>query len=197
MGASTAILFMKDHPGKVCCSVLDSSFSNVKNIVAGMGTQFGFQPSMMGMFYPMIDAAIFKKGGFHLDDLNPGEACKECTEPVIIVHGKSDKFITPSHSETIYANYRGSKDLKMCSGDHNAPRPTAILDEIAGFFDGYLHEEMEEVEDDGLSYLQNDNLPKDDNKAAPAGDDDEGDYGDEDDGVGKKTVGEHDLDELD
>jgi len=33
MGASTAILYMADHPGNVRCSVLDSSFSNLKKIM--------------------------------------------------------------------------------------------------------------------------------------------------------------------
>jgi alpha/beta superfamily hydrolase len=42
MGAATAILYMAENPGNVCCSVLDSAFSNFKNIVSGMGSQFGF-----------------------------------------------------------------------------------------------------------------------------------------------------------
>lgn len=50
------------------------------------------------MFTPMIDAAVFKKVGFHLDDLNPEEACKDCVEPALFIHGKADKFVTPKHS---------------------------------------------------------------------------------------------------
>jgi len=42
----------------------------------------------MEMFYPMIDAAVFKKVGFHLKDLNPEEACRGCNEPALFIHGK-------------------------------------------------------------------------------------------------------------
>ena len=113
---------------------------------------------MMEMFYPMIDAAIFKKGGFHLEDLNPEEACKSCKEPVLFIHGKQDKFITPDHSEKNYAAYKGSRDIRLCQGEHNSERPSSLVDEACGFFESYLNEEYEEVKevDNGLNYLTGD-----------------------------------------
>jgi fermentation-respiration switch protein FrsA (DUF1100 family) len=96
---------------------------------------------MMGMIYPMIDAAIFKKAGFHLDDLNPEEACRMCKEPALFIHGKSDKFVTPDHSEKNYAAYKGSRDLRLCRGEHNSERPSDLVDEACGFFESYLNEE--------------------------------------------------------
>ena len=65
------------------------------------------------------------------------------------------------------------------------------MNEISGFFESYLHEPMEEVQDldDGLKYLTEEK----EDKAAGENIDEEGDYGEELEPPAK----EDDLDELD
>ena len=40
----------------------------------------------------------FQQAGFHVTELNPVEAAKECEVPVYFLHGSDDSFVVPNHS---------------------------------------------------------------------------------------------------
>jgi len=45
---------MKENPGTVSCVVMDSGFSNLKDVIASMGGQMGIPAEFVEMLYPML-----------------------------------------------------------------------------------------------------------------------------------------------
>jgi len=54
MGAAASLLFMKENPGVVDAVVLDSGFSNLRDVTKSMGGQMGVPPEFVEMLIPML-----------------------------------------------------------------------------------------------------------------------------------------------
>ena len=47
--------------------------------------------------------------------------------PTFFCHGLQDTFVTPDNSQTNHDAYEGAnKQIEICTGDHNAERPTDL-----------------------------------------------------------------------
>ena len=58
MGATSSLLYMKENPGTVSCAVLDSGFSNLKDVTKTMGGQMGVPPELVEMLLPMLTQGV-------------------------------------------------------------------------------------------------------------------------------------------
>ena len=67
-------------------------------------------------------------------NLAPAKNVESCFIPAIFICGQQDRFIHPSHSRDIHANYAGFKNLIEIEGDHNTNRPKYALDAVSIFF---------------------------------------------------------------
>ena len=78
--------------------------------------------------------AIQQKAGFSLLSFNLDQSLEQCEVPVFFLHGKDDTFITPEHSQKNLAKYAGpKKQLELCAGTHNDPRPGYVVDKAMAF----------------------------------------------------------------
>jgi len=77
---------------------------------------------------------IKKKAQFDIKDLEVVSVARECFVPALFVHGQSDIFVRPHHSEELYDAYGGDKMRILVEGDHNSMRPQFFLDSAVIFF---------------------------------------------------------------
>ena len=82
----------------------------------------------------MIKNSVKKKAGFSLDEIEPLEYAKKCFIPCMFLAAKNDEFVKPHHTQLLYDNYAGEKNLKFDDGDHNSIRSKYIKDSIGFFF---------------------------------------------------------------
>jgi pimeloyl-ACP methyl ester carboxylesterase len=58
MGAAASLFYMADNPGAVNCSVLDSGFSSMTDVINSMAGTMGIPPEFVQMLFPMIEEAV-------------------------------------------------------------------------------------------------------------------------------------------
>lgn len=145
MGANTALMFMKENPKDVQCVVLDSGFASLRQVLQisdAMAEKMGQPPEFSEIFLKGVDEELFKQVGFHIDDLSPEEAARECsTAPALFLYGVDEDPEASSQSKQTFNAYAcKNKVLRTCSGDSKSSRPQGIITEILGFFQEHLLE---------------------------------------------------------
>lgn len=126
MGAVTSLLFTylnKDIDG----IILDSPFSDMKQLCKELTQNFISIPMFMfGFIYNMIKSNVKSEANFCLDELSPIKLVGDCLVPALFICAKDDKFIIPSHTDSLYDKYEGDKQKIVCEGDHNTNRPRFV-----------------------------------------------------------------------
>ena len=109
--------------------VLDSAFSSLVTLAEEMvekGKEMGMPnipQFVINMAIRWIRSSVKKQAGFDIYDLTPVQHADKCYIPALFVAGRSDDFVQPSHSQRIYDQYAGDKNLVLVDGDHNSARP--------------------------------------------------------------------------
>ena len=99
MGAVTALLYAERDPF-INSLVLDSPFSNLKELATEIGKENAMLPSfLVAGGFDMIRLIIKEKIGADLGLLNPKNAANAITIPAFFVVARDDKLIKPHHSE--------------------------------------------------------------------------------------------------
>lgn len=70
---------------------------------------------------------------FDIDELSPEEHVGISFIPALFLHGGSDDFIAPHHSQKLYEAYTGDKDFELVLGDHNTPRDVPVIKKAVSF----------------------------------------------------------------
>lgn len=134
MGAVTALMYGISDP-TIGGLVLDSPFSSLKSLVEEIAKEKISLPNfVLEQVLSMIKSSVKKKAGFSLDEIEPLEYAKKCFIPCMFLAAKNDDFVKPHHTQLLYDNYAGEKNLKFDDGDHNSIRSKYIKDSIGFFF---------------------------------------------------------------
>ncbi|KAL6077665.1 Serine aminopeptidase S33 [Balamuthia mandrillaris] len=157
MGAVTALLYAAkrgENNDRITALILDSPFANLLKLVPEVANSIDLpipnfvRGGVMGVGMKMIRNSIQKKAGFDIKDLSPIDVVKHCRVPALFIHGESDDFIRPHHSQKLYKKYGGTfveKKLLIVPGDHNSGRTAICLDSISSFlFLRFLTKEFKE-----------------------------------------------------
>jgi pimeloyl-ACP methyl ester carboxylesterase len=128
MGAATAFFTLAEDP-TIACAVVDSAFASLKRLVQELAGQYhapGFVSSLAVSYMAKKIKAIAE---FNIKQLRPIKAAGKCFPPILILHGKLDRFIQPHHSTKLFKAYAGEdKELKLIEGaDHNSERPRDVM----------------------------------------------------------------------
>lgn len=123
MGAVTALMYA-DTNHEIGCVVLDSPFSNLEKLSKELADRHGGGLSIFsGIALSFIKSTIKDKVSysliqhhFNIEELDPISHVKNAYIPAFFVHGKDDIFITPKHSEDLYAAYSGEKKIRLVDG---------------------------------------------------------------------------------
>lgn len=78
-------------------------------------------PIPMWLALPMASLISKLRGNGWYHDVSPIRAIKEISQPLMIVHGDSDTYITPDHAQDLYdAKTKGLKKLYFAKGANHA-----------------------------------------------------------------------------
>lgn len=110
MGASTILMAsgLKELPKQVKCVMADCGYSSTKamiRIVMGM-MKFPFKP-----LYPFVRLAAMVYGQFDPDEITTKDALRDCSVPVLLIHGDHDQLVPHEMSYENYEVITGEKEL--------------------------------------------------------------------------------------
>lgn len=141
MGAVTSILTVSDKEVRakklVNCIVVDSSFSSLEQLIEEYAMKVApFIPNIvLNYLKKLTSEIIMDKAKFKIEEINPLENVKHCGNlPAIFCHGLDDNLINNIHSQNLYNNYSGKKEIILFQGSHNTERPHYVLQIISLFF---------------------------------------------------------------
>eukprot|EP00992_Anisonema_acinus_P015000 TRINITY_DN9563_c0_g1_i1.p1 TRINITY_DN9563_c0_g1~~TRINITY_DN9563_c0_g1_i1.p1 ORF type:complete len:322 (+),score=48.09 TRINITY_DN9563_c0_g1_i1:496-1461(+) len=139
MGATTSIMYGCRDP-TVAAIVSDSPFSSLNQVMVELVQNYKawIPRTATRVAIRALRNAILARAHFDISDLNTIPAARACNVPIVIGHANGDDFVSPQHSETIAAVYRGDKNFIRFDGDHNSERPAFFLEAVTQFFVHHL-----------------------------------------------------------
>ncbi|TMW55203.1 hypothetical protein Poli38472_013094 [Pythium oligandrum] len=143
MGAATALLHADRDPS-IAGIVVDSAFTNLEQLVLeiverGRREGLTIPGFLVKIVMKFIRSSVQKRVNFDIKKLSPIEHASISFIPALFVAAKGDDFIAPHHSEQIFAEYAGDKNIVQVAGDHNSVRPQFLLDSAGIFLQTALH----------------------------------------------------------
>ena len=139
MGAATvAIAAGEKLPKNVIAALADCGYTSAKDIIKKVMTDLKLPPKI---FYPFVKFGAKIYGGFDLEQYSPIEAMKNCTIPIIFIHGTTDAFVP---YEMSVQNFNAcTHKIKKLVTIENAGHGLAYLKDTDAYFKGiYEFDEM-------------------------------------------------------
>lgn len=136
MGAVTALMHADRDPSLagVC---LDSPFSSLRELIEEIAQSerllIPVPTWLVNGILSVIRMRVKTLADFDIEDLIPLNHGPKSTVPALFLHGLQDNFVLPRHSEKLYNNYGGDKEMMMFDGDHNNERSETVIDRGVGF----------------------------------------------------------------
>ena len=137
MGAATALLHGERDPS-IAGMILDSAFASLEMLAEEMvekGRRHGlFAPGfVVAIAMRFIRSSVLKKAEFDIKELAPIDHADKCYIPALFIAAEGDDFVSPHHTQKIYHQYVGDKNVIIVDGDHNSQRPAFMFDMVAIF----------------------------------------------------------------
>ena len=132
MGAATVTIAAGESlPKNVIAALADCGYTSPKAIIKKVIKDLKMPPDLM---YPFIKLGARLFGGFDLEKYSPIEAMKNCTVPIIFIHGTTDDFV-PYEMSVENFNTCTHKVKKLVTVE-NAGHGLAYLKDTDGYFKG-------------------------------------------------------------
>lgn len=130
MGAATVTIAAGESlPKNVIAALADCGYTSPKAIIKKVIKDLKMPPDLM---YPFIKLGARIFGGFDLEKYSPVEAMKNCTVPIIFIHGTTDDFV-PYEMSVENFNTCTHKVKKLVTVE-NAGHGLAYLKDTEGYF---------------------------------------------------------------
>ena len=132
MGAVTSIFYAENHQSEVIAMILDSPFSNLREMLIQIAQNKIKMPSVViSMALSLISGTVKQKIGIDLLDLEPGKVAEKCNIPALFIVAKDDEILPPKSVMDIYNRYKSSKKVLITSleGGHAAEREDHIIEQ--------------------------------------------------------------------
>ena len=140
MGASSAVLQASRDPS-LAGLVLDSPFASLEQVALELVTSApetvpgapNVPPFLVKTALRVVAGTVKSRAGFDLYKLRPVEAARTCFVPALFGCAADDVLVRPHHSQLIFDEYAGDKNVVRFEGDHNDIRPGFFLDSACIF----------------------------------------------------------------
>ena len=100
MGAATVMMAAGDPlPSNVIGVLADCGYTSAKEIIKKVVKEMRLP---VWIFYPFIKLGARIFGRFNLEETSPIEAMRNCTLPIVFVHGDTDAFVPYDMSVRLY-----------------------------------------------------------------------------------------------
>jgi len=133
LGAAVALQEAADDP-RVSAVVAVETFSDLRTVATERAPRF-FTAGVIERAFEVAGA----EGHFRVDDVQPQQAARRITAPVLVVHGADDRETPPAHSQRVYAALTGPKRLILVPGaGHNGSLRSEVWTQIEQWIDEAL-----------------------------------------------------------
>jgi hypothetical protein len=132
MGAVTCILYAEKHQSEIHVMILDSPFSNLREMLIQIGQNKVRMPAaVISLALNLISGTVKEKLGVDLLELEPGKVAERCNIPALFIVAKDDEILPPKSVMDIYNRYKSSKKVLITSleGGHAAEREDHIIEQ--------------------------------------------------------------------
>lgn len=139
MGAATALLHC-DRDSKIDAICADSAFASLPDLMLDIAQgEIGasnLPPWLLSTLMSVVKMRVKTLAGFDTDDVVPVDHVRNCHLPALYIHSKKDRFIPIEHTQRLFAEHAGDKEiLELAHGYHNSRRGRMVVDHIVGFFE--------------------------------------------------------------
>lgn len=149
MGAASAIISaFKSKSPKIKVMVLDSPFDSLRNLISlFIDSTVKILPNFL--ISPACDFAeklLMEKAGIDAAKVVPINHVPHCSVPSFFLVGEKDEITSKSLVESIYAKYKGKKEIEVIPGTHVTRRKREHLKKALEFLENhiFLRENSEE-----------------------------------------------------
>lgn len=138
MGAITALLYAK-RDLRISCMILDSPFTNFKQLVKELAKQKASVPGFLTLaVFSVLKRSIKTKANFDIELIDPLSHVPFIKTPAMFGAAGGDTFVVPDHSRQLHDEYAGPKKLVIFEGDHNSERPLTFLFQVSEFLKEHM-----------------------------------------------------------
>jgi pimeloyl-ACP methyl ester carboxylesterase len=113
LGAAVALQEAADDP-RVSAIIAAETFSDLRTVATERAPRFFTRRVIQKAFVMAED-----QSGMVVDDVSPENAARWITARVLLIHGEADVDTLPAHSQRVYAQLRGDKQLLLVPGAHH------------------------------------------------------------------------------
>jgi len=137
MGAVTALMHV-ERDSTLAAMCVDSPFMSLRLLIEEVAKSDRLLvpvPSwLVNAIYNVIRHRVQALADFDINDIVPLDHGARSSVPALFMHGRRDSFVSPRHSEEIFSNYGGHKEIMFFDGDHNSERSEKVIDRAVDFF---------------------------------------------------------------
>ena len=140
MGAVTAILYASNNPKGIQALVLDSPFSNFKQVALHLARKNakvvpGF---LLKIVLSMVRNSIKIRAKFDINKLKPGKLVEKIKIPAFICFSFNDELVPYIQFDDILSKYGGEKEHLILDGGHNDVRTLPFCRSVGEFLCKHL-----------------------------------------------------------
>jgi len=133
MGAVSALMHADRDPNLAAICV-DSPFSSLRQLMEELAWNVVPVPAwVVNGILAVIRTQVKALADFDIEDLVPLNHGPKSVVPALFLHGLQDTLVMPSHTEKLYNNYAGYKEIMMFEGSHNNSRTELVINQGVGF----------------------------------------------------------------
>jgi len=136
MGAVSALMHV-ERDATLAAVCVDSPFISLRLLIEEVAKSDRLLvpvPSwLVSAIYNVIRHRVQALADFDINDIVPLDHIARSSVPALFMHGRGDNFIAPRHSEELFSNYGGHKEIMFFDGDHNSERSDGVLDRSVDF----------------------------------------------------------------
>ena len=126
MGSVTALLYASGKAPDCSCVVADSPFVSIKQLCYDLVHKAApsIPDSAVAIAVRKVRKSVKYRTKFDILKCNPAKKVAACAAPLLLVHGRDDDFIRPSHTDAIAKTYGGKHPVTVLKpmGGHNSRR---------------------------------------------------------------------------
>jgi fermentation-respiration switch protein FrsA (DUF1100 family) len=136
MGAVSALMHV-ERDASLAAMCVDSPFMSLRLLIEEVAKSdrllVPVPTWLVNAIYNVIRNRVQALADFDINDIVPLDHGARSLVPAMFMHGRGDTFIAPRHSEELYSNYGGHKEIMFFDGDHNSERSDSVLDRSVDF----------------------------------------------------------------
>ena len=140
MGAVSAV-FQASRDPSLAGMILDSPFASLEQVALELVTSApetvpgapSVPPFLVKTALHVVAGSVKKRAAFDLYKLRPIDAARTCFVPALFGCAFDDVLVRPHHSQQIFDEYAGDKNVVKFDGDHNDLRPGFFIDSCCIF----------------------------------------------------------------